>query len=822
MPSSDSEKTSADHQSTFDKSSSTSSSLCVGQDLLAALQGVDFLDNQFYKKLAVEDLAAIKAKFSLERQPFSAGVKTNVEAQSSLDSTHSVNSPNSANFDAQFDTHLGVGEDDDITSVVPKHSMNLENWVSTITSLFGTPNIAEDAAAMFKQMDAKESRGFVQWVDVLNLYIENMPPSSLHQEIKYLSHKGHFNRIEHAKRETVQKILVVDTGLTVVYILVSKFGHVGIYDDRLRLQRKYDIDIDTDPNADLNVAASDPGWVTDALWMDNSKHAIYCTSLRTMHFFDASASVHYEEYRTFGFISIPTCLDHWFNADDLESESLFLFGNDTGGVSMVTFKQPLNSLFRKDEVDNVQCIFWPEIGKHEEYVDVDHTPNIHKDAVLGLKYLPHNHTIITTSRDPESSVVIRHVQGKLQTYIFKLQWGVRCFDFVSFNGLSYLATGSNDKIVRLWNPVVISKPILIFSGHKYGLTEVKINPNMALLISYDKHAIVKVWDLDQGMCVQSLTLAFPSFKVLGKEIEFGKPSFYTETASSTTLIATCCDLLAVIKFTDPLVRQNATTYTTEDCLCQPDDRSTKLSNPHLVQGATHLDPLTSIPPGHGSKPIPNPSPRSSHMGNLASPRSQPSVGTHSPRSSPRCSDLSRSSGWSSVRNIIRNRRAGKLRHHPSIETEADYEQFRHFQPKPIDTNKDASSLNVLRVNKYLNSTKLRRLAKDKMPFLGLEICGLDELNLPSNLPMPSVFIQQGIVVEGVEDLVNLSLEDSSAKVNYLTESYLDLESSSKSKLEKPRKTSGSRRISTSVVQNDANPLPIIAERVGINSITKNS
>ena len=43
------------------------------------------------------------------------------------------------------------------------------------------------------------------------------------------------------------------------------------------------------------------GWVTDGLWMDNSKHAVYVTSLRTMHFYDASASVHYEEYRAFGF-----------------------------------------------------------------------------------------------------------------------------------------------------------------------------------------------------------------------------------------------------------------------------------------------------------------------------------------------------------------------------------------------------------------------------------------------------------------------------------------------------------------------------------------
>jgi hypothetical protein len=56
---------------------------------------------------------------------------------------------------------------------------------------------------------------------------------------------------------------------------------VGIYDDKLRLQRRYEIDIDTDPDSDLDVAASDPGWITDAIWMENSKHMIYTSSLRS-------------------------------------------------------------------------------------------------------------------------------------------------------------------------------------------------------------------------------------------------------------------------------------------------------------------------------------------------------------------------------------------------------------------------------------------------------------------------------------------------------------------------------------------------------------
>ena len=54
-------------------------------------------------------------------------------------------------------------------------------------------------------------------------------------------------------------------------IQVSKFGNVGIYDEKFRLQRQYEIDIDTDPNEDFDVAASDPGQVKQIFYL-----AMFC------------------------------------------------------------------------------------------------------------------------------------------------------------------------------------------------------------------------------------------------------------------------------------------------------------------------------------------------------------------------------------------------------------------------------------------------------------------------------------------------------------------------------------------------------------------
>ena len=66
-------------------------------------------------------------------------------------------------------------------------------------------------------------------------------------------------------------------------------------------------------------------------------------------------------------------------------------------------------------------------------------------------------SVITISRDQSASLVIRQVHNKFESYIFKLGWGVRCFDYKDAPRLHLVVTGSNDKIVRLWNPVVTTK-----------------------------------------------------------------------------------------------------------------------------------------------------------------------------------------------------------------------------------------------------------------------------------------------------------------------------------------------------------------------------
>ncbi len=85
----------------------------------------------------------------------------------------------------------------------------------------------------------------------------------------------------------------------------------------------------------------------------------------------------------------------------------------------------------------------------------------------------------------------RHLRGKFDSYVFKLGWGVRCFDFKEIDHFQVIATGSNDKIVRLWHPVVTARPSSVLQGHKAGINDVRIHGEKRLVFSYDKACVIK-------------------------------------------------------------------------------------------------------------------------------------------------------------------------------------------------------------------------------------------------------------------------------------------------------------------------------------------
>ena len=91
------------------------------------------------------------------------------------------------------------------------------------------------------------------------------------------------------------------------------------------------------------------------------------------------------------------------------------------------------------------------------------------------------------------------------------------------------------------------RPTSVLGGHKAGIIDIKIHVDRRFVFSYSKDAVIKVWDLDKANIIQTIGLHFPSFSVLGKEVEFGKPGMYIETGNSDTLLVICCEHITELR-----------------------------------------------------------------------------------------------------------------------------------------------------------------------------------------------------------------------------------------------------------------------------------
>lgn len=76
-----------------------------------------------------------------------------------------------------------------------------------------------------------------------------------------------------------------------------------------------------------------------------------------------------------------------------------------------------------------------------------------------------------------------------------MQWHANC---------NYIATGSSDKTVRLWD-VQTGECVRIFIGHRSMVLSLAMSPDGRYMASGDEDGAIMMWDLSTGRCVTPLT-----------------------------------------------------------------------------------------------------------------------------------------------------------------------------------------------------------------------------------------------------------------------------------------------------------------------------
>ncbi|XP_050315531.1 WD repeat-containing protein on Y chromosome-like [Anthonomus grandis grandis] len=389
-------------------------------------------------------------------------------------------------------------------------------FLEAISGSYEGPQYSLQASLLFDEIN----RETVTWNDLLDFLIKNMynlPKTPLRLDVGAIEH------VAHGKNESIAKIVLIETEQYFCYAIILKHGRVGLYDGNLNFLTCYHaIMTREDLTRPEDERRRRNRWITDALFCPDTLMFIITNTARSLMIYEASGLNHVPYWLILSTPNILECLAYepYVKLDSNYSSSTLYAGDCYGRVLTFTFRQPKSSLLRRKKNDSITLFYWMDFLKEKDYVTVKTYNKVHEDSVKSIKYYRDLKLLVTCSKDPNNSVILKHMTDSKggNKVVYKIPRGVSCFALSPKNRL--LITGSGNGIIRIWN-IFISKPVALISEYDSEVVDIQIIEGMDLFLSCSSSAIFKLWDLKDHTCLQTLKLKFPSFRVQGKLIEWG-------------------------------------------------------------------------------------------------------------------------------------------------------------------------------------------------------------------------------------------------------------------------------------------------------------
>ncbi|XP_052069658.1 WD repeat-containing protein on Y chromosome-like isoform X4 [Mytilus californianus] len=484
--------------------------------------------------------------------------------------------------------------------------MNLEEFKTTVSRVLKTNEYDEYLEKLFLKLDST-CDGYVDWNEfctyLLLLYREN-DYMSTKREIPFLA-EAKITHVIHNRQEVTTKMITVDNPTR--YVSFSKEGVINIWHPHMSYPEKHVVMMD-ESTEQSNQKRRYKTWITDAVYMPNCNKIAIATTSRDIRFYDCSTNQYYLEFHLHAMTDVASCLDYWYDHKFPNSPSLLLVGVDSGAIHLLYFQRPVTRLFasQNKSESGVVRVPWNKVAINQDREDKDkddmkkyvlydkmyhEKPRVPPNAVRQVRYIPDKNSIISSTSSSNRSLVIANVTSYqneskeftdkvFKEYVFNIDKGVECFDFNK--NLNLLVTGSLDHLVRLWNQYVPTKPMSILEGHAVGVIGVKIHEALEQVFSYSKDAVVKVWDIKEQSCLQTVGLKFPN-SIHGRMPEHGEFPIHLQCSPQDALLVTCNDYIGMLKLGRSSQPTTTHTVTHDTQLCGA------IYNPFFKQVVTGCD-----------------------------------------------------------------------------------------------------------------------------------------------------------------------------------------------------------------------------------------
>ncbi|XP_069834688.1 cilia- and flagella-associated protein 337-like [Dendropsophus ebraccatus] len=305
-------------------------------------------------------------------------------------------------------------------------------------------------------------------------------------------------------------------------LAVGQDGLVSVWTPDLKLKKSRGIlDENKQPNRKIK-------WISDSTLMTQYNKLIVGTCDREIRLYELS---NFEPYcQIIGFESMPLHLGYSLRDAD---ECIIYFGDEQGCVNIIIMShmaETLRNWTKCEVVDEIPSIAIDNITElsHVKYIRW----KVHNDWVTQIRYVHSIESIISSSNDDYTALIIGCVEGtkNLQKRLkdlmesgsvkskrsmlsgnaplkrnindeslFRVKRGVKTFDFSKEANI--LVTGGLDRTVRVWNPYVPSWPTGLLRGHSSPITYLQIGDENTKIFSVSTDCTVMVWDIENHTCL---------------------------------------------------------------------------------------------------------------------------------------------------------------------------------------------------------------------------------------------------------------------------------------------------------------------------------
>ncbi|KAM9505112.1 LOW QUALITY PROTEIN: WD repeat-containing protein on Y chromosome-like [Salvelinus alpinus] len=307
---------------------------------------------------------------------------------------------------------------------------------------------------------------------------------------------------------------------------ISRDGVLNYWSERFKLLHTVNI-------SQMQHTVAQPVWVTDMVCLSNINQLSISSTGRDVEFYDISASKCDIVFSLSELEANVEVMDYWTDG----KRGVYSIGDASGTIYIFVSSDVVhNGLFNSAAFKTGTNYRIPVLAllKNTSSSFLCFRVPSHNDWIHQIRYIPELNAIATCCAADQTSMILTTLphsrKCKIQTALFHLQKGILCFDYSP--ELNVLVTGFFDRVVRVWNPYVTNQATSQMKGHSTVVTHIAVNGRDNKIISVSKDKNVRVWDLQDSVCLQNIQ---SRNVIMGR---FPITSTYYNHTSNTMVMAT--------------------------------------------------------------------------------------------------------------------------------------------------------------------------------------------------------------------------------------------------------------------------------------------